>query len=761
MGVDTVNVIGKIVKRVDGKEKAYGISKYAPDVYFPNMLYAKVVYPNTTHGILKEIDVSGALAVPGVVSVATYKDVPHNKMGIVTKDMHLLVPVGGKIRYEADPIALIAAENPEVAEEAAKKINYKVKELKPVLTIDEALKNEIIVNGDRNDAFHKKIRRGNVEEAFKNSDLVLELEFETGYQEHAYLETQGVIAIWDGSHMTILGSMQCPYYVQKDVAEVLKLSLNKITVIQLETGGGFGGKEDVPSYIAAKAALLSYLTKRPVKLIYSREEDMRETSKRHPSKSYYRVGFKKDGKITAVEAKVYLDMGAYSTLTPIVMYRTLTHSCGPYAVENVHVDVYGVYTNKVPTGAFRGFGSPQVLFAMERVMDEAAKRLGIDPWEIRYKNTVEVGKSTATGHNLKSSAGAKKTLEIVKEISNYEKLKEEVKEFNEKNGFVKRGLGFSHIIYGVSLGSAGQFLDASAAQVHLKSDGSLTIMIGGTEMGQGAKTTMAIIASEVLGVPLEKITILQPNTSVLQDSGPTVASRTTFFSGNAVRLAAEKIRDNIIRYLKKNDSVDEVVVKNGYWFVNGKEIPIEEIAQKANDANVKLVETGWYETPKLDFDQETGTGEAYITYTYATQLSLVEVDLLTGKTDVKKVWVSHDIGKVINLDGAIGQVHGGVVQGMGYALMEEIKHDGSGKMIITNLNNYVVPTTMDIPEIEVVFVEEPFEEGPFGAKGLGEPSLMSSPPSIANAVANATGITITRLPITPEYVLMNLKETEL
>ena len=752
-----MKVIGKKVKRIDGMEKAFGRSKYAPDFDLPNQLVAGVVYPNVAHGILKRLDVSKARKIPGVV-VATYEDVPNNEMGIVTKDMHVLVPVGGKIRFEADPIALVAAEDEKTLKEAMDLIEFDIEPLPPVLTIDDALKDNPIVNGDTNKAFHRKIRRGDVEKALKESDLVVEMEFETSYQEHAYLETQGIIAYWDRENMTIYGSMQCPFYVQKDVAEVLKLPLNRVTVIQLETGGGFGGKEDVPSFIAVKPALLSYLSKRPVKLIYKREMDMRETSKRHPSKSKYTVGFTKDGKIKAVKAEIYLDMGAYSTLSPIVMYRSLTHSCSAYSVDNVHVDVYGVYTNKVPTGAFRGFGSPQVLFAMESVMDEAARRLGIDPYDIRYKNALEVGKSIATGQVLKSSVGAKKTLERVKEMSNYEKLKEEVRKFNEENEFVKRGLGWSHILYGVGLGAAGQFLDAASAEVHVKEDGTVVVMIGNTEMGQGAKTTIAMIVSEVLGVKLENVVVAQPNTSVLQDSGPTVASRTTFFSGNAAKIAAEKIRDGILEFLKEKYETEDIEIGYGFWKVKGEEIPFSEIARMANTANVKLAEIGWYKTPKLDFDFETGTGEAYITYTFSTQLSLVEVDLLTGRTDVKKVWVCHDVGKVINLDGIIGQVHGGVVQGMGYALMEEIKHSEDGKMLTVNFDNYVVPTIRDIPEIEVDFVEEPFEEGPFGAKGIGEPSLMSSPPSIANAVSNALGKRFNKLPITPERILLSLEE---
>ncbi|MDK2885783.1 MAG: hypothetical protein PWP54_341 [Thermosipho sp. (in: thermotogales)] len=752
-----MNIIGKKVKRIDGIQKAEGTAKYASDYYFHNMLYASVVYANVPHGILKSIDTSKAYELPGVVYVATYKDVPGiNKFGHVVKDMNFLVPVGGKIRFEGDVIALIAAETKEIADMAAKLVSFEIEELPPVLTIDEAIKDEVIVNGTSNIGFHRKIRRGDVEKAFKEADLVIKMDFETGYQEHAYLEPQGAVAYYTPDNiMEIYVSAQCPFYVHEDVANILGLPLNKINVIQTETGGGFGGKEDVPSYIASKPALLSYLTKRPVKLIYTREMDIKETSKRHPSKSYYEVAFKKDGTIIGIKSKVYLDMGAYSTLSPIVMYRTTIHSCGTYKVPNVFVDVYGVYTNKVPCGAFRGFGSPQVLFAIESVMDEAAKRLNIDPYEIRMKNTLDVGNETATGHKLTSSVGAKKTLKKVYEMSNYPELKKLVDNFNKTNKYKKLGLGWSHIFYGVSLGSGGQHLDGASAEVLIHPDGTVNIMIGNTEMGQGAKTTMAIIAAEVLGQKVDKITVLQPQTLVIQDSGPTVASRTTVFSGNAVRIAAEKIKNNIVEFLSNYYGVgkNEVIFSDGKVYIRDKEFTFEEIIQLCNKNNVKLSETGWYKTPKLNFDHEKGIGEAYITYTFSTQLSLVEVDKLTGKITLKEAWVCHDIGKVINYEGAFGQVHGGVIQGMGYAIMEEIKQN-KGKILTDNFNNYIIPTIKDVPKnIHVEFVEEEFNEGPFGAKGLGEPSLMSSPPSIANAVSYAIDKRITKIPISMEDII--------
>ena len=756
-----MKIVGKHVARLEGKEKAYGLSKYAGDFYFDRMLYAGVFYSPIPHGILEKIYIEDAERVPGIVKVATYKDIPgENQVGLVVDDMPLLVPEGGKMRFEGDVIALVAGESQESVEEALEKIKIDYRPLKGVFSIEEAIESNIVVNGEKNVAFHKKIRRGNVEKALDESYLVVEMDFKTNYQEHVYMETQGAIAVYEeNGSMTIYGSLQCPYYVQKSVARVLGMPLNRVNVVQTETGGAFGGKEDVPSYVATKVALLSYLTKRPVKLIYKREDDVRETSKRHPSKSRYAVGFTKEGKITAVKAEIYLDMGAYATLSPIVMYRSMTHACSAYEVKNVRIDVYGVYTNKVPSGAFRGFGSPQVLFAMESVMDEAAERLGMDKWEIRYLNSLDVGKETSTGHVLKESVGARKTLVNVKKMSNYDVLKKEVEEFNKKHTFTKRGLGWSHIIYGVSLGAGGQHLDASGAEVHVHGDGTVNVMIGGTEMGQGAKTVMAMIASEILGQRMEKIEVLQPETRIIQDSGPTVASRTTLFSGNAVKIACEKILNNILDFLCKKYDVgkDKIKVEYGYYVVGNEKISFDEIARMAENANVKLAEMGWFVSPKLDFDMEKGVGEAYIIYSFATQLSLVEVDLLTGKPKVLKVWVSHDIGKAINPDGVIGQIHGGVVQGMGYAMMENLVVE-KGRIISNNFNNYLIPTVKDVPEIVVDIVEEEYSKGPFGAKGIGEPSLMSSPPSVANAISDALKIRMKELPITPEKILLSLKE---
>ncbi|WP_456400714.1 xanthine dehydrogenase family protein molybdopterin-binding subunit [Mesoaciditoga sp.] len=764
---DVFSVIGKKIPRVDAIQKVKGEAKFVADFDVKDMLYGVLVLSKHARALVKKIDTSKAKSLKGVKAVLTYKDVPgENQLGEVVNDMPCLVPEGEEVRYHGDVVALVAAETLQIAKKAAELVEVEYEELQPVLTIEESLKNEIKVHPDGNILTSKKIRKGNVENGFFESDLVIEDDFYAHYQEQAYLEPQGILTLYDNNYgLTVYGSMQCPYYVQEMVPRVLGMPMNEVRVIQAETGGAFGGKEDVPSYVAAQCALLTYHTKRPVLLTYSREVDIQTTSKRHPIKSHYKIGVTKDGKIKAVEVTAHMDMGAYATLSPIVMYRSLVHAAGAYEIPNVKVDIDGVYTNKVPCGAFRGFGSPQVLFAIESIVDEAAKKLNMDPIEFRLKNALRVGSRTATDQLLEESVGAVETIEHAAKISNYPELKKSVKEFNSHNMFKKRGIGVSHIIYGMSLGAAGQHLDAAGSLIQVHKDGSVNVHIGNTEMGQGAKTVIAMIAAEALGQKVDKIRVDNPDTSYVQDSGPTVASRATVFSGNAVKEAAEKIKSRMLAHFAKTRgiSIEDIAMEKGVvksaFDPEIEEITFDKLAEECYNSNVKMVERGWFISPKLKWDAETGIGEAYITYAYATQIVVVEVDLLTGKSHVVEAYTSHDVGKKLNPNGLVGQVQGGFVQGMGYGLFENIK-TVDGKIITDNFNTYIIPTVMDIPKkLEIDFVEDEYSKGPFGAKGIGEPSLMPTPAAIANAISDAIGKRVKRIPATAEYVL-NLMDNE-
>ncbi|MFO7880925.1 MAG: xanthine dehydrogenase family protein molybdopterin-binding subunit, partial [Kosmotogaceae bacterium] len=671
-------VIGKKAKRVDSFQKVKGTALFADDLHFDKMLHCSLVLARSPHGILKKVDYEEALNLDGVVDVITHSDIPgENQIGEVFDDMPCIVPLGDKVRYYGDVVAIVIGETREAAEEGAKKVKVKIEELEPILTLEQGIEDKIKIHNSSNVAIHKRIRKGDINKGFGSSTHVFEDSFYASYQEHAYIETQGVVVIPDIDYgYTIYGTMQCPYYVQKHVSRVLNKTFNHIRVIQTETGGAFGGKEDVPSYVATYAAVAAYKTNRPVKLVYSREVDIQTTSKRHPIQSHYKIGVDNNGKLQSMEINAYMDVGAYATLSPIVMFRTLVHAAGSYEIPNVSVDVHGVYTNKIPNGAFRGFGSPQVLFAVESMIDEISKKMNIDPINLRLKNTLMIGSTTSTGHKLEESVGAETTLSNVAKISNWKKLKLEVKEFNEKNEYRKKGLGVSHIIYGVSLGAGGQHLDASGGHVQINYDGTVDVRIGGTEMGQGAKTVIALITAEELGIDTDYVNVHQPDTAFVPDSGPTVASRTTIYSGNAVRQACIELRSRFMELFSNiyGSDISDINYSNNYYYDNeGNKISFSELATEAANKNVKLVETGWYKTPKLNWDEKTGQGEAYIVYSYASQIVLVEVDMITGLTRVLKGFTSHDVGKSLNPEGVIGQIQGGFVQGMGYALYEDLK----------------------------------------------------------------------------------------
>jgi len=686
-------------------------------------------------------------------------------MGEVVPDYPALLKPGDKAVYVGDYVAYVAAETPEQARRAARAIRVEYEELKAVYDPEKALDEKVILHGESNVQTHYVVRKGedDPDRMFDGCDLIIEDEFLADYQEQAYLEPQGVIADIDYNNtITVYGSMQCPYYVQDGVAKVLGRPYSEIRVIQAETGGAFGGKEDVPSYFAIPAALVANKLKRPAKLCLNREEDIQLTSKRHPVKSKYKVGVTDFGRIRAVKIEAFGDMGGHATLSPIVLWRSVVHAAGAYDIKNVSVDVYGVYTNKIPCGAYRGFGSPQVFFAMESMVDRIAEELDMDRLYLREINALEKGKTTPTNHLLNEDIGAKETITKLRQRSKWEELKEEVAQFNEKHTLVKRGLGVSHIHYGVALGAMGQHLDASGAFVQVFKDGTVNVQIGGTEMGQGAKTTMALIASETLGQAFDKINMLQPDTAFVPDSGPTVASRTTLFSGNAVKLACEKIVDKmcVIAAKELEISPEDIEVEDGFYQERGNDenrIPFNTVAGIADSKNEGLSATGWFKTPKLHWDPVKGFGEAYVTYSFATNIVLAEVDMLTGHVQIKKVFAGHDVGRAINLDGVYGQVQGGFVQGMGYALYEKLKHDEKGNITTNNFNTLTIPTIHEMPAFEIEIVESPFSKGPFGAKGIGEPSLIPAPAAIANAVSHAVGKRVKEIPITKDY-LLNLIE---
>ncbi|MDD5544467.1 MAG: xanthine dehydrogenase family protein molybdopterin-binding subunit [Acidobacteriia bacterium] len=801
-----MRTVGERIARPDSLDKVQGTAQYVDDLSFGAMLHAAVVRSPLAHGRIKKISTAAARRIRGVHAILTAQDIPgQNLIPMIQPDQPLLA--AGEVRHIGEAVALVAAETKSAAEEAARAITVDYEALPAILTLEEGFAKREIVQ-------HWKLRRGRPCDIFSRHDVVVvENTYQTPYQEHAYIETNGMIAVpeTDGG-ITVYGSLQCPFYVQKAVASVTGMKMNHCRVIQTVTGGGFGGKEDAPGLPAAMVALLAQATGRPVKYILSREEDMQVMSKRHPGKIVYRSAASHDGILLAVDVDYFLDAGAYATLSPVVLWRGINHAAGPYRCEHVRVDAYAIRTHKVPCGAFRGFGEPQIVFAHERQMDLLAERIGLDALQFREKNALETGDHTVTEHELKESVGFKDTIIEVRRASNYDRLKLEIEKSNGARisenppNPKRRGLGWGCCYYGVGLGARGGYLNPAGASVVISSDGSVNVAVGTTEIGQGMITVLSQIAADALGCPLEFIRIMPPDTSRVPDSGPTVASRTTLMSGNAIADACRQIKSRmaavcadydfskIIAEMKSQAVAASArgethpksdfhrIVTSSYTPSNRASGHWSEEAwlwkatiQRCVQNMVQLSAHGWAVPPQTTYDGETGLGDVYVTYSYSTNLVEVEVDIETGETTVLKVWTAHDVGKAINPQTGEGQIEGGVVQGIGYGLLEEhvLATDGSkaatrktgkggpfppGRILNDQFSTYIIPTPMDIPEIHSLIVEHAFPYGPFGAKGLGETPIIAVAPALVNAIANATGIQLREIPATPERVWQALKQ---
>jgi CO/xanthine dehydrogenase Mo-binding subunit len=721
--------VGQRMRRPDAPDKVKGTALYVDDLAFSGSLLGGVLRSPHAHARIADLDVTQARSVPGVRAVVTAKNLPgKNLIPMIQSDWPILA--AQYVRHVGEPVALIAAETPEALRQGLASIVVDYEPLAAMLDMEQALATGEVMA-------HWKVRRGEASVAMMRSDLVIvEETYHTPYQEHAYIEPNGMIALPDGQGGVIVyGSMQCPFYVQKAVATALGTSLNRVRVVQTVTGGGFGGKEDTPSMPGAHAALLAMAAGAPVRLILSREEDMATMSKRHPGRIRMRTAVTPDGYLLAAEVDYLLDGGAYATLSPVVLFRGTVHACGPYRVPNVKVDARVVRTHKIPCGAFRGFGEPQIVFAAESQMDLLAERLGMDPLELRRRNALDVGDETITGHKLTSSVGLREVLSKVAESSDWLRKR---KEYAADAGPVRRGIGVAACYYGVGLGAMGKYMNPAGASLVVAADGSVTVAVGTTEMGQGMITVLTQIAAEALGCPAELVRIVEADTSRVPDSGPTVASRTTVMSGNAIREAATKIRAAM------------------QAFTSDRGLSWKDAVTACVQNQVGLAAFGWSVPPDTSFDLTTGQGEAYICYSFSANVVEAEVDTVTGETRVTKVHSAHDAGRVINPTTAEGQVEGGVMQGLGYALMEEhVVRDG--RILNDQFSTYIIPTPMDTPEIKSILVEHHYPWGPYGAKGLGETPIIGVAPAVTGAIAHATGARLNEIPATPERVFAALR----
>jgi CO/xanthine dehydrogenase Mo-binding subunit len=751
-------IIGKGERRVDALGKVTGRAKYAADYNAGHQLYGKVLRSEYPHARVVGVDTSKAKELEGVEAVLTAQDIPGEKViGIVVKNQATLA--ADKVRYLGDGLALVAARTKEIAEAALKLIKVDYEPL-PVVSDPEASLEAAApkIHGADNVFVRHKVRKGDVAAGFAQADFILERRFRTPCVEHSYLEPEAVLAEpAEHGGVVVTGSVQNLFSTRRSVAAALRLDLNRVEIVQATLGGSFGGKDEVMTAMCCRAALLALATGKPVKMVNSREESMLESYKRHPYVLCYKWGAKNDGSITAMEIKCIADGGAYASMSPFVTWRSVVQATGPYYCENVKTDVFAVYTNNNYTGAMRGFGSPQVNFAIESMMDELGERVGKDPLEIRVQNGFRDGAVTATQQKLTHKVSLTEVLTKATEAADF---RAKWKQYRAAPAAPKkRGIGLACSYRGVSLGAEG--VDAVGAIVSVQTDGSVIVSSGVTDMGQGAQTQMSQITAEVLGVSMDRIRFLNTNTSRVSDSGPTVASRGTIMGGSAAKKAAEIVRATLLgvgaEMLKtvpdECDLADNHLVEKR----SGKRLAsFAEVAAECFRRGKPMYGLGWHKAPPTSWHEEEGKGEAYFTFVYGANVAEVEVDTETGKVDVLAFVSCHDVGKAINRNTVLGQFYGGVAMGLGYGLLEEFDYEEAVPRQL-NFDEYLIPTAMDVPPIQGIIVENADAAGPFGAKSVGEPTNEIAAPAIVNAICNATGKRIREIPATLERVLLGHK----
>jgi len=749
--------IGQTIIRPDALEKATGSAIYSDDLSFDGMLFASVKRANTPHAILRKLDISKAIAAPGVVAILTAKDIPgKHKHGIVITDWPSMIAVGEEINYIGDALAIIAADTQESANIAKDLIEIEF-ELLPVVTdpIRSRQSQAPILHEGGNLLKHIKVRKGEVKEGFSEADIVLEHTFNTPTMDHAFMEPECSVAVptQDGRMEVYVGS-QIPYADRSQVAQALNWPEERVRIKGQLMGGGFGGKEDITGQI--HAALLANATQRPVKLLFDRHESFLVHSKRHATQIRVKVGAKSDGHLMAIETELYGDTGAYASLGQKVMTRATTHSAGPYNIPHTKADCYAMYTNNPPSGAYRGFGVIQSAFAIESMMDMLASALNIDPITIRRINALKVGQRTNTGQELKESVGLVACIDKVNakllELAGPKPFLPIITDTNGER--LVTAWGFSTAFKNTGLG--GGALDKSGAEVELYPDGTLQVRTSAAELGQGLVTILQMIVAEELEVSPEMVHVLVMDTDLTPDGGPTTASRQTYVTGNAARFASIMLRDAIIQHISNQYNLHSTQInfKDNAVCFEGKTISLSAIATDMKEADINLKFMFEYTAPET---KPLGSGgDMHFAYSFACQAAHVEVNTMTGFVRVLKIISANDVGRALNPLGLKGQIEGGIIMGIGHALMEEfVLKDGN--LVTDRLSQYPIPTINHVPEIYSFIVEDPTSEGPYGAKGVGEIVSIPTTPAITNAIFNAVGVRIDRLPVKPEELLKAIK----
>jgi len=737
----TDHPIGKPVPRKEGRKKVTGQALYVDDLSFPDMLHGATVRSPVARGKITNISFNGDIPWDELV-IVTAADIPGaNYVALILNDQPYLAD--GFVNHPEEPVLLLAHKDKYLVEEAHRNVRIEIEELPAVFSLEDSLAKKQIIWGEDNVFKKFLVDKGNVDDAWASADLIIEGEYETGAQEQLYIENNGAIAIANpAAGVTVWGSMQCPYYVHKALVKLFGLPDEKIRIIQTETGGGFGGKEEYPSLIAGHAALLAWKSGKPVKIIYDRAEDMVATTKRHPSRTRHKTAVTKDGKLLAAEIDFVIDGGAYCTLSPVVLSRGTIHAAGPYVCPNIRIHSRAVATNVPPHGAFRGFGAPQSIFALERHMDKVAHAVGLTPEEFRRRNFIHEGETTATSQLIRERVDMDHLLTRALQLSDYHEKRERFARENGANngGFSKkRGIGFATFMHGAGFTGSGEVYLQSVVSAEATAEGKVQILAASTEIGQGTNTIFSQIASEALGLDFESIEIVQPDTGRVPNSGPTVASRTSMVVGKLVESAVLGLKQTL---------VGSGLLPPEYNDADFTKACAEYIAKFGS-----LKTSATYQPPpNVHWDDEKYQGDAYGAYAWAVYVAEVSFDELTYEARVEDFVALQEVGRVLNPVLAAGQIEGGVAQAIGFTLFENVVWK-DGRMANNQMTNYIIPTPADIPPIRVFFEENPYAYGPGGAKGIGELPMDGAAPAILNAIENATGVSFNQIPLMPERLM--------
>ena len=735
-------IVGTPQIRKEGVDKVLGRAQYTDDLPCEGaregMWHGATVRSTIPRGTVRAIHYDARIDWSEFV-IVTAADVPgKNHIQMISADQPCLVE--SQVNHCDEPILLLAHPDKHRLHEAVAAIRIDYDPLPAVLSIEESETQQEIVWGNDNLFKQFHLEKGNVDEIWASAAHIVEGEYSTGAQEHLYIENNGMIAEYsEDTGITVWGSLQCPYYVHKSLMAVFDLPAEKVRVIQVETGGAFGGKEDYPSIIASHAGLLARKAQRPIKIVYDRMEDLAATTKRHPSRTRHRTAVDSNGKLLAMEIDIATDGGAYATLSSTVLSRATLHSTGPYVCPNIRITSHAWATNTVPCGAFRGFGAPQSIFAIERHMDQIALAIGISPDEIRRRNFLHTGDTTATEQRMNEPIILDTLLDRVLKESGYADKR---KRFAAENltSPIKRGLGLAAFYHGAGFTGSGERYLNSLAGIDVPANGKVRVLVANTEFGQGTNTILTQVAAESLNLSYDDVEMAPCDTSIVPNSGPTVASRTSMVVGRLI----ERSGRQLIAMLREHAGLADSYAAQEFFAA----------CDRYRDQHGKVESLCRYEAPPNVFwDDQKYRGEAYPTFAWAVYVAEVAVDTVTYSAEVTNIYTVQEVGRVLNPTLAAGQIEGGVAQAIGYALYEKVLLK-NGHMFNNQMTNYIMPTAADVPPIHVIFEEIPFAYGAYGAKGIGELPHDGPAPAILNAIQDATGENFGSIPLLPEDIFV-------